>query len=205
MKRHYLGLVVALGLSFALSGCVGAAVGAGAAVGVAAAQEGGITGAVTDTAIRLQINDLWLKKGFDFYRRLDLTVTEGRVLITGTAPTADARVEAIRLAWQADGVKQVINEIAVAESNGIVGYSQDVWVTTQLKSRLLLDKYVQSINYTVDTIKGTVYLMGVAQDQKELDRVLDYARNIGGVSNVVSYVRMRGEMPAGVMTPTTKG
>jgi osmotically-inducible protein OsmY len=187
-----------------LSGCVGAAIGAGAAVGVAAAQEGGLRGASTDTAIRVQIADLWLKHDVHLFRRLDMTVKEGRVLITGNVPTADARVDAIRLAWQADGVKQVINEINVDNSSGISAYATDVWITGQLKSKLLFDKYIQSINYTVDTVNGTVYLMGVAQDQKELDRVINHARNLGRVKNVVSYVRLRGETPAGIQQPTGK-
>jgi osmotically-inducible protein OsmY len=178
------------------------AVGAGATLGVAAAQEGGIRAAAADTAIQLQITDLWLKKSVDIYRRLDMTVKEGRVLITGSVPTADDRVEAIRLAWQANGVRQVINEIRVDSGDGIGGYATDVWITSNLKSRLLLDKYVQSINYNVDTVGGVVYLMGVAQDQKELERVVDHARNLKYVKNVVSYVRLRGEVPAGVQDPT---
>jgi osmotically-inducible protein OsmY len=195
-------LLFSAAMAVALSGCVGAAIGAGAAVGVAAAQEGGIRNAASDTAIRLQITDLWLKHDVNMYRRLDMTVKEGRVLITGTVPTPDARVDAIRLAWQADGVREVINEINVDKSSGIAGYATDVWISGQLKSKLLLDKYVQSINYTVDTVNGTIYLMGIAQDQKELDRVINHARSIGRVRNVVSYVRLRGETPPGLQTPT---
>lgn len=188
----------------ALSGCspLGLAAGAGATVGVAAAQEGGIKGAVTDASIRLQITDLWLKKSADMYRRLSMTVTEGRVLITGSVPYADMRVDAIRLAWQADGVRQVINEIKVDDGNGITGYMTDSWITGDIKTHLMFDKYIQSINYTIDTEGGTVYLMGVAQDQKELDRVLDYARNTKYVKNVVSYVRLRGQTPPGLLPPT---
>lgn len=184
-----------------LGGCWGLAIGAGATAGVAAAQEGGLRNAVSDTQIRLQITDLWLKHDVNMYRRLDMTVKEGRVLITGNVPTPDARVDAIRLAWQADGVKQVINEINVDNSAGFTGYATDVWITTQLKSKLLLDKYIQSINYTVDTVNGVVYLMGVAQDRKELDRVINHARSLGRVRNVVSYVRLRGETPEGLQTP----
>jgi osmotically-inducible protein OsmY len=187
-----------------LSGCtpVGVAAGAGATIGVAAAQEGGLRQATTDTAIRLQISDLWLKKSVDMYRRLSMTVTEGRVLVTGSVPYADMRVDAIRLAWQADGVRQVINEVKVDDGPGIAGYMTDSWITGDIKTHLTFDKYIQSINYTVDTEGGTVYLMGVAQDQKELDRVLDYARNTKYVKNVVSYVRLRGETPPGVQNPT---
>ncbi len=202
--RFFLLLLIS-GFSLPVSGCnpVGLAAGAGASVGVAAAQEGGIRGAVTDSAIQLKVSDLWLKKDFNMYRRLSLTVKEGRVLVTGVVPTAEMRVEAIRLAWQADGVKQVLNEITVDEGGGVTGYAKDTWITSDIKTRLLLDKYVQSINYNVDTVKGNVYLMGVAQDQKELSRVMEYARNTSGVQNVVSYVRIRYENPDGITTTST--
>ncbi len=204
MKKLGIALITGVCL-LALSGCtpVGMAAGAGATLGVAAAQEGGLKTAVADTAIRLQIHDLWFKKSVDLYRHLDMTVKEGRVLITGSVPTPDIRVDAVRLAWQADGVRQVINEIRVDEGAGVKGFVRDHWVTANLDTRLLLDKEVQSINYTVDTYGGTVYLMGIAQDRDELDRVLDHARNTRYVDNVVSYVRLRGEMPAGVQEPTS--
>lgn len=192
-------------VSLPLGGCWGVLLGAGATAGVAAAQEGGVQTAVSDTQIRLQITDLWLKQDVDMYRRLSMTVKEGRVLITGNVPTPDARVNAIRLAWQAEGVKQVINEINVDNGEGITGYATDVWITTQMKSKLLVDKYVQSINYTVDTVNGVVYLMGVAQDRKELDRVINHAREISRVRNVVSYVRLRGETPPALQTPDPGG
>ena len=190
-------------VSTALSGCVGAAVGAGATVGVAAAQEGGITQAATDTAIRVQVADSWFRHSTEMFGKLSMTVREGRVLVTGSVPTPDMRVEAIRLVWQVNGVRQVINEIRVDGGDGVKGYVTDTWVTGNIKSRILLDKYIQSINYTVETVGGVVYLMGVAQDQAELNRVIDYARNTKYVQNVVSYVRLRGEPAPGAAVPPT--
>ncbi|MFH1158534.1 MAG: BON domain-containing protein [Pseudomonadota bacterium] len=170
-------------------------------MGVAAAQEGGIRTSMTDNAIQLKINDLWFKNNFEMFRKLSTTVKEGRVLIIGSVPNPDMRVEAIRLAWQAEGVKQILNEITVDDGSGITAMLTDSWTTSNLKTKLLLDKYIQSINYNVDTVNGNVYLMGIAQDQKELDRVIGYARNASRVSNVVSYVRLRGEKPAGILEP----
>src|SRR4051812_23832739 len=103
--------LILLTLPLVLSGCVGAAVGAGATVGVAAAQERGISGAVSDTVIKATINDLWFKNSLAIFSKLSLTVNEGRVLITGVVQNPEHRVEAVRLAWQAKGVKEVINEI----------------------------------------------------------------------------------------------
>lgn len=202
MKNPYKAVIVMCGILLT-SGCspVGLAVGAGASVGIAAAQEGGFRGAVTDSAIQLKIADLYLKHSFEMYRKLSATVKEGRVLITGSVPNPDMRVDAIRLAWQAEGVKQVLNEVTVDDGKGgvfsAVGTTvSDSVITTGIKTKLMLDKYVQSINYNVDTADGNVYLMGIAQDQKELNRVLDYARNTSNVKNVVNYVRLRYESPA---------
>lgn len=205
MKRTAAVFLALAGLSLN-SGCTPFSVAAstGATLGVAAAQEGGVRGAATDAAIRLQITDLWFKHSFEMYRKLGMTVEEGRVLVTGSVSNPDMRVDAIRLAWQAEGVKQVINEVVVENDGpGVVAYAKDSWVTGNIRTRMTLDKDVQSINYTVETVDGTVYLIGVAQDQKELDRVTNYARNTKFVKNVVSYVRMRGETPAGVQNPTT--
>jgi len=203
MKNLSTGFAGVFSIALLLAGCspVGLAVGVGASLGLAAAQEGGVRGAVTDSAISLKIADLWIKHDFDLYRKLSLTVKEGRVLVTGSVPYPDMRVEAVRLAWQADGVKQVLNEITVENGGGITGAVTDSWITSNIKTRLMLDKYVQSINYNVDTANGNVYLMGIAQDQKELDRVIDYARNAGSVKNVVNYVRLRYQNPDVVAEP----
>lgn len=200
MRQKIFVAITLIAATLSLSGCLGVAAGAGASVGVAAAQEGGIKGAASDTAIRLAITDNWIKHNLDMYNRISMTVKEGRVLVTGSVPTPDMRVDAIRLVWQADGVKQVINEIRVDGGDGISGYMTDTWVTGNIKTRVMLDKYIQSINYSIETVGGIVYLMGVAQDQKELDRVISYARNTKYVKNVVSYVRLRGEIPLNAPT-----
>lgn len=174
---------------------IGMATGAAATTGVAVAQEGGISRAISDTVIKAKINDAWLKYDVRTFAKLDTTVNFGRVLITGVVQDPQARVEAVRLAWQVEGVKQVINEIRVAESEGIQGFLRDNWISTRLRTTLTFDGDVQSINYTIDTVQGVVYLMGVAQNPKELDHVIEIARTIPHVKQVVSYVKMAGQAP----------
>jgi osmotically-inducible protein OsmY len=178
--------------SLLLSGCVGAAVGAGAMIGIGAAKEGGLQHSVTDESIRIKISDLWFRKNVDMFRKLNLSVDQGRVLVTGVVEKPEDRVEAIRLAWQPKGVKQVINEIRVGNSDTLGSYAKDTWIAGQLRTRLTFEKDVQSINYSIEVVMGTVYLMGVAQSQPELDRVIMIARHISGVKEVVSYVKMVG-------------
>ena len=185
--------------SLALSGCtgIGLLTGAAAVTGVAAAQEGGINRAVSDTKIKFKVNEAWFQYNVEAFRKLGTTVNQGRVLVTGVVQDPQHRVEAIRLAWQVEGVKQVINEVRVTNSKGFTGYVKDKWIKSRLRGALTFDRSVQSINYSIDTVQGVVYLMGVAQNQAELNRVVETARTISGVKQVVSYVKLAGEPLAG--------
>ena len=93
-----------------LSGC-GVIAGIGAATGVAAYQERGVEGAANDLKIQIRIVDKWLDKDSEIVRKISLEVYQARVLLTGYAKDEKMRAEAVRLAWQAQGVKEVLNEI----------------------------------------------------------------------------------------------
>lgn len=183
----------ALSLS-ALSGCspAGIATGAGAATGIAVAREGGLRGSIKDTRINADIADKWFKYDVETFSKLNVTVNQGRVLLTGVVQDPEDRVEAVRLAWQVEGVEQVINEISIADSEGVRGYIKDTWITTRLRTKMTFDKQIQSINFSVDTVQGNVYLMGVAHTEEERSRVKALARTIPNVKQVVSYIKLAG-------------
>jgi osmotically-inducible protein OsmY len=182
-------LTVLLGAS--LQGCVGTVIGAGATVGTAAMEERGIAGVTDDAALRIRLNGLFSGKDERLWRKVGLQVYMGRVLLTGAVETEDMRSEAVRLAWSAEGVKEVINEMQIAQSGGATGFARDTWITTLLTSTLLFDKDVSSINYSVQSVGGTVYLIGLAQDRAELNRVMNHARGMSYVKKVVNYVQIK--------------
>ncbi len=185
------GLLLAAGASLTLGACAPVVVGTGVAVGVAAAQERGLEVAASDTKIRLQINHLWLQESTSLYAKINLQVQEGRVLLSGQVPGPEARVTAVRLAWQADGVAEVINEIELGDTSSLLDAARDEWIATQLRARMLGDAAIASINYSIEVVNGSVYLIGIARDQAELDRVLAYARNISYVRRVLNYMRLK--------------
>jgi osmotically-inducible protein OsmY len=195
-RKSFLGVVAVALLSTQIAGCTGVVVGSGAAVATAALEERGLKGAARDTFIRARINDLWFAHNAEMFQKVDLSVIEGRALLTGIVRVQQMRVDAVRLAWQAKGVKEVINEIQVADKGGLNGikvYAKDSLITTQLVGRLLFDKQVLSINYSIETVGGIIYLMGIAQDQIELDRVTYHARSVKYVQKVVNYARLRSD------------
>ena len=175
-----------------LQGCTIATFGAASTAGAIAIEERGLGGAISDTEIRARINALWFDKDERMWRRLELQVHKGRALLTGVLDNQKISDEAVRLAWRAKGVREVINEIQIGDSGGAAGYALDTKISAELKSRLALDAKVASQNYSVTTTKGVVYMIGSARNQTELDLVNRHARNIGGVQKVISYVQTAG-------------
>ena len=192
MKHYVILSLAASGLLLSSCAPVGLAAGVGVGVGTAVVQEGGISRAATDLRIQTEINDLWFRHSVGMFTKLDLTINQGRVLITGVVQDPAHRVEAVRMAWQPRGVVHVINEIKVSQSTGIVGYAKDTWISTRLRAALVMASEVESINYSIDTVQGSVYLMGFAQNQAELNQVIETARTIENVKQVVSYVKLVG-------------
>jgi len=187
-----------------LSGCLGAAIGVGASVATAASEERGLNNAARDLAIGTQISALWLGHSKALLTSANISISEGRVLLTGSVPTPKMRVDAVRLAWKAAGVKEVINEIQATSSGGTSGFARDSWISTKLKTLLTLDNQVVSINYSIDTVSGTVYLMGVAQNAAELERVRNHARQIKYVRRIVSHAIIKNNPRRKVNRATNK-
>lgn len=189
--RRFLILAALLGSAPLLSGCIGAAVGAGAATGVAAAEERGIKNAGNDKGIQIAINDKLLKENQYLWRKLSITVYEGRVLLTGVVGTEFSRDEATRLAWAAsDRINEVINEVQLSSAND-TDFGTDTWITTQLRAKIAGDKEIVDINYSIETVNGVVYLIGIGQTDAEITKVTDHARTIKGVRRVVSHVWLK--------------
>ena len=173
--------------------CACEAVVAGGATGaVAVTQERSLGDAIDDAVIETRIGwELYSNEvNKDLFVDVDVESVEGRVLLTGSVKKPEYRVEAVRLAWQPEGVKEVINEVQVTDEGGFINYSRDVWITATLRSKILLEKTIKSVSYNVETVNGIVYLIGIAQDDAELNRVIQIARTLSYVKKVISHVRV---------------
>jgi len=183
-----------LAVALMLQGCVGAAVGAGAAVGVSAYDERGVMGVANDLKIATLIHGKLIDKKPELAVKVGIEVHQGRVLMTGILTSEDLRADVVGMAWKTEGVKEVYNEILITGITGSVGVldmARDVWITTKLRSVMTFDEEILAINYAVETVNGTVYLLGLAQNQAELNRVIAHARAIEYVRKIISHVRLK--------------
>ena len=176
----------------ALAGCAAPVVvgAAGGTAAVKATEQRGLAGAVSDVEIHTKISDLWFNTDGDLYSRINLTVDEGRVMLTGRAVSPEQRATAVRLARTVPGVQEVIDEIAIDPRDSLIDNAQDGWIGTQLRAALVLDRDVQSSNYSIDVVNGVIYLMGVARSPSELERVIGHAKALAHVQGVISHVRV---------------
>ena len=196
--RAFFCLLITLSLPIALGGCPVAIVGGLAAAGgtgYAANQERGVTGTVDDLTIKTNIQNAWLQVNPLMQRDFTITVYEGRTLLTGMSPNPELKAQAAQIASQIPGVRAIYNEIEVAPGEGAWASVKDTWISSQIRSNLVFASQVRSVNYTIDTVNGSVYLIGSARSQVELDRVTEAARNVPDVKRVVSYVEIRPGAP----------
>lgn len=175
-----------------LGGCgPSTVIGAGALAGNAAMQERGFVKTVEDTAIEAKISANLLSYSAELFIDVSAEVYEGRALLTGKVEQTKDRIEAVRIAWNVSGVTEVINEIQVKNTSDLLDAARDHWVTAELSAKITIDNRIKGVNYSIDTVNGTVYIMGIAQSQAELDRVRNHARQLEYVRRVISYVRIK--------------
>lgn len=181
---------VALIAAGAASGCTGAGILAGAlaTTGVSVAQERSTRQALTDTEISLTIGNKLLNEDYGLFADVSTEVVEGRVLLTGSVARPEDRIRAAELVWTTPDVVELLNEVTVENDAGASSYAQDVWISTQVRAKLLTDIEINAVNYNVETVGQVVHLIGVARDDAELERAVNHARGVDGVRKVVSHV-----------------
>jgi osmotically-inducible protein OsmY len=88
-------------------------------------------------------------------------------------------------------VKEVHSEININSEKTIKEVVSSTALRTEIATKLIAAKDVRSVNYSVEVVNGVVYLMGIAQDSEELDRVTNIASTTKGVEKVVSHVVLK--------------
>ncbi|PPR38392.1 MAG: hypothetical protein CFH26_00120 [Alphaproteobacteria bacterium MarineAlpha6_Bin4] len=156
-------------------------------------KEKGIKEAISDGIIDAAINKEFINHNVNMFINVEIEVVEGRVLLTGSVKIPKHRLDAVKLSWKVLGVREVINEIDVTEKGGIKQYLIDVKIKTQIRYKIIADKKIASINYNFEAVNGNLYIIGIANNKKELKRVVDHANTINGIIKVVSHVIMKDD------------
>ena len=146
---------------------------------------------VDDTIIKALIKNTYFDQNELLFFNIDVEVSQGRVLLTGTVENIDLKIEATRIAWGVEGIQTVINEIQVSNSDNIINFADDLVISTKVKGKLILNENVNSLNYSIETVNKLVYIIGIAKSEDERDLVLNIAREVYGVEEVIDYISIK--------------
>ncbi|MFC3394119.1 division/outer membrane stress-associated lipid-binding lipoprotein [Brenneria rubrifaciens] len=176
-----------LAIALLLQGCVGAVVVGSAAVATKSATDPRTVGTqVDDSTLEVRVanainKDEQLKKG----ARIVATVYQGKVLLTGQAPTTELSNRAKQIALGVEGAVEVYNEIRQGKPVSLGTASMDTWITTKVRSQILASDTVKSSNVKVTTENGEVFLLGIVT-QREGASAAEIASKVSGVKHVTT-------------------
>ena len=160
----------------------------GATTMVVAEGDRSLGSVVDDAAIKLNLSAKFLESSGLLFVNINSNVLEGRVLLTGIVETQEIRIEAIRLVWEVEGIKEVVNEIEIGNKTTIKEYANDLWINTQVKALSAKTIGLRSLSYNFETIKGKVYIAGITSRPQQLESIIEATKTIKGVKEIVNYV-----------------
>lgn len=150
--------------------------------------------------------------------QINVDTADRVVTLSGNVDTAVAKEQAVTLARQAEGVRDVVDHITVnagaapttgnlsddardlgreaADATGRAvdraqGAAGDAAITAAVKSKFLADSSVSGLKIDVDTQNGVVTLTGTVATRAEADHAVMMAGQTDGVKNVINNLRVR--------------
>lgn len=172
-----------------LTGCVPLIIGAGATTGYFAVQERGLKQSAEDVALKVSLHERIGRLHSTYFKDISISTLEGDVLLTGVVTNRSEIDQIESAAKTVKGVRAVFNEIQLKPYD-LKAYSRDKAIATSLRTRLALTGDVFTVNYDVHVVKGHVYIIGLAQDNTEMETILHKASTTKDVVKVHNYIRV---------------
>ncbi len=154
----------------------------------------GVSIAIDPRTLGTQIDDSIMDKNLDarllkmdksYFLSLKTKVLDGRIFITGKVNNPEEKLKITKLAWETKGVRSVRNDIKIREEFNFKQSAKDILITSQLRSALLFNKNIKSVNYNIDTYKKKIYVYGIARSVDERSEVINEAKQILDVKDVI--------------------
>ena len=143
---------------------------------------------IDDATIKVNIAAKFLNAENNLFVNINTNILEGRVLLTGLVDNQEIRIDAVRLVWEVEGVREIINEIEIGNRSTLKDYASDLWINTQARAVAAKTIGIKAITYNFETIKGKVYVAGITTTPDLLTEMVDALKNIKGVNEIVNYV-----------------
>ena len=85
-------------------------------------------------------------------------------------------------------MRSVRNDIKIKDKFNLQESAKDLLITSQLRTALVLNKSIKATNYQIDTYQKKIYIYGIAMNADEKELVINEAREILDVRDVVASI-----------------
>jgi len=154
----------------------------------AASKEKGLGTSINDNLIKTKISNLIYKYNEDLIADTKVFVNNGSVLFTGKLKNPNDKIEFTKLAWNIKGVKEVNNEIQVTDISSIKNIARVIASLGEIRARIISDKSINSINFSIDVVNDKAYISGVATNELEMTLVKNHASSARFITEVYNYI-----------------
>lgn len=184
-RRTLASLLLVTALTPLLSGCP-VVVGAGVVLGASSVDDRRTTATqLEDQGIELKAENRVGEKFSGSNVHINVVSFNRQALITGEVPDAKTKQDIERIVKTVPNVRNVFNEIVVGPTSTLGTRSNDGYITSKVKARILDSGKLNTNHIKVFTEDGVVFLMGLVKRQEGADAV-EVARTTSGVKRVVT-------------------
>ena len=177
-------------LSFiVLTGCVGYSSSGILGTGVSIALDPRSLGTQIDDSIMQQnLRAKLLSTDKSYIISVKTKILDGRIFLTGKVNTVEDKLKITKLAWEIKGARSVKNDLRIKEDFNFKRSAKDLLITSQLRTAMIGNKKIKTVNYSIDTYKKKIYIYGIAQNKTERDEVTKEAKQILDVEEVITSI-----------------
>jgi len=144
---------------------------------------------VDDETLELKVYDAVTKdEQIKAEGRVVVVSYSSRVLLLGQVPDESLKEVATSLAKGVENIGDVYNEMRVGSPISFSQKSQDSWITTKIKSDMLLNSAVKTTDIKVITENKEVFLLGNVTQEQGI-AAAEVARKVSGVEKVVKVFK----------------
>ena len=172
-----------------LSGCVGYSSTGVFGTGVSIALDPRTIGTqIDDSIMQKNLSAKLINLNTNYLLSVKAKVLDGRIIITGKVDNIEEKFKITKLAWEIKGARSVKNDLQIKEKFNFKQSAKDILITSQLKVAMISSKKIKSVNYNIDTYKKKIYIYGIAQDEDERAEVINEAKQILDVEDVIASI-----------------
>ena len=153
--------------------------------------------------VGMQIDDTIMQKSMiarlaisekKYFLLIQVEVLDGHIFITGKVDEPEEKIKITKLAWETKGVRSVKNAIQIKGNSNFKSTAKDIFITSQLRTALIINKKTKSNNYTLETINKKIYIFGIAMTDDEKKEAINEANKIYDVEDVIPTIYLVSEL-----------